>query len=130
MPRTNRQPYVFDLGSQLEEDEEDAFLPNKPIDDSLDKYIDQYIDNLPSYLDLPALDIPMGYNLSNEHNYIDFRALSEHQRVIYVVNAAHRARFLSLADVFIVQLCNFTCIEEDGLSVVCLAIYKPELRSV
>ena len=77
MPRTNRQPDVFDLGSQSEEDEEDAFLPNRPIDDSLDKYIDQFMDNPPSHSDPPAPDILMEDNLGDEHNQIDFRVLSE-----------------------------------------------------
>ena len=118
MLRTNCQPDVFDLGSQSEEDEEDTFLPDRPMDDSSDKYINQCIDNPSSHLDPPAPNIPMENNLGDEHNQIDFRVLNERQQVTYIVDAAHRAGFLSLTDAFIAQLRNFTCIQEDGLSVV------------
>ena len=130
MPRTNRQPDVFDLGSQSEEDEEDAFLPDRPMDDSSNEYIDQFMDNPPSHSDPPVSDIPMKDNLDNEHNQIDFRALSKCQQVTYIVDAARRAVFPSLADAFIAQLRNFIRVQEDGLSVVCSAMYKPELRSI
>lgn len=49
---------------------------------------------------------------------------------MYIVDAAHRAGFFSLADAFITQLRNFTCVQKNGLSVICLAMYKPELRSI
>ena len=49
---------------------------------------------------------------------------------MYIIDAAHRAGFLSLANTFITQSCNFTRIREDDFSVICLAMYKPELKSV
>ena len=110
MPKTNHQPDIFDLGSQLKKDKEEACLPDRPIDDSLDEYIDQFIDNPPSHSDLLASDIPIKDNLGDEHNKIDLRALSKRQQVMYVIDAAHRAGFPSLADAFIAQLCNFTCV--------------------
>ena len=108
MPRTNRQPDVFDLGFQSKKDEKDDFLHDRPMDDSSDEYIDQFMNNLPSHLDLLVSDIFMENNLGDEHNQIDFRILSKRQQVTYIINAARRTGFPLLADAFIAQLCNFT----------------------
>lgn len=79
MSRTNCQSDMFDLDSQSEKDEEDRFLLDGLIDNSSDKYINQFIDNHSSHLDLPTPTISMEDNLGDEHNQIDFRALSEYQ---------------------------------------------------
>ena len=108
MPRINCQPDIFNLGSWSKEDGEDAFLSNRHIDNSSDKYIDQFMDNPPSHLDPPILDIFMVDNLSDEHNQIDFKALSKRKQVTYVVDVVRRLGFPSFANTFIVQLHNFT----------------------
>ena len=79
MPIINCQSDVFDLGSQSEKYENNAFFFNKSIDDSLDNYIDQFMDNFLSHLDLLLSDILMGDNLGDEHNQIDFKVLSKRQ---------------------------------------------------
>ncbi len=48
----------------------------------------------------------------------DIRKMNIHDRVIYVVNAAHKAGFTSLADIFIHQLSNFSTFQAHGLDVV------------
>lgn len=50
-------------------------------------------------------------------------------RITYVVDAAHKAGFISLADVFIHQLFNFHTLQAKGLDVVRSIICKPELES-
>lgn len=130
MPRTNRQPDVFDLGSQSKKDEENVFLHDKPMNNFSDKYINQFMDNSLNHSDPPTPDIPIEDNLGDEHSQIDLKVLSKCQQVMYVINAACRTGFLSLANAFIAQLRNFTYVQKDGLSIVCLAMYKPKLGSV
>ncbi len=50
-------------------------------------------------------------------------------RITYVVDAAHRAGFTSLADVFIHQLSNFHTLQAQGLDVIRSIVCKPELES-
>lgn len=118
-----RQPNQIDLSFQTEKEEKDDFLP----DESIDEYIDESMDNP---LGSEPLGTPIEDNSGDEHDRVNLRALRERQRVMYVVDAAHRAGFMSLADAFIAQLCNFTRIQEDGLSVVRSAMYRPELKSL
>ncbi len=59
----------------------------------------------------------------------DIREMNIHDRVTYVVNAAYKAGFTSLADVFIHQLSNFSTFQAHGLDVVQSIICKPELES-
>lgn len=48
-------------------------------------------------------------------------------RVAYLKDAARRARFVSLANAFLTQLCNFSLRWADGLHVVRSIIWKPKL---
>lgn len=48
---------------------------------------------------------------------------------MYVIDAVFRAGFSSLANIFIIQLHNFTCVQKDGFFVICLIIYKLKLKS-
>lgn len=49
---------------------------------------------------------------------------------MFVIDIAHKARFFLFANAFISQLCNFTCIQKDDISVVYLAMYKPKLKNI
>lgn len=72
-------------------------------------------------------DISMGNTISQETaddipphppidaNKPDIRTMDIRDRVRYVAGAAHRAGFESLADVFLIQLCNFTHFEQTVL---------------
>ena len=44
--------------------------------------------------------------------------MNQRERVTYMADAAHKARFASFANIFIAQLCNFPCLKADGLHVV------------
>lgn len=69
-------------------------------------------------------------NLSDKYNPINFSILKEHQQVTYIIDVTCKVRFTSLANIFIAQLYNFTCLQEDGLFVVHLTIYKLELKNI
>ncbi len=70
-----------------------------------------------------ASDLPENANMPNppiETNTPapDIREMNIRDRVTYVVNAAHKAGFTSLADVFIYQLSNFSTLQTHGLDVI------------
>ena len=92
------------------------------MDDSLDEYINQFMDNSPSYLDLPMPNISIKDNLGDKYNHIDYRSLSKCQQVTYIVDAVYKAGFPSLADAIIAQIHNFIYVQDDGLFIICLAI--------
>lgn len=89
--------------------------------------MDKFMDNL---IGLELFGTTIEDNSGDKHNWVNFKALSERQQVTYVNDVTCRAGFASLADVFIAQLCNFTHIQEDDLSVVCLAIYRSKLKNL
>lgn len=77
--------------------------------------------------DSPINDNTPGVWANEEHDRVDLKTLSERDRVTYVADAARRAGFTSLSDVFIAQLRNFPLLQEDGLRVVLSAMCNPEL---
>lgn len=78
----NCKPDVINLSFQIEKNEDKGneknnFFLVKPMDNSNNKYVNKSMDNLFRYSNVP--NILMKNNLDDEHNLIDFGALSKCQ---------------------------------------------------
>lgn len=61
---------------------------------------------------------------NNNLTLLDFSNMSQRNQVTYVAKVACIARFTSLADVFIAQLCNFSNLKANALYVVRSIMYN------
>ena len=61
-------------------------------------------------------------------NLLDFNIMSQRDRVTYVANVAYKARFALFANVFVIQLCNFSSLKTNWFHIIQSIIYKPKLE--
>lgn len=81
-----------------------------------------------------TFDLPENINKSNPLIDINILVLSIWKinicdKVIYIANVAHKAKFILLADVFIYQLSNFSILQVYNLDIIQSIICKFELES-
>lgn len=55
--------------------------------------------------------------------------MSKYQQVTYIVDTTCKAGFTLFANAFIAQLYEFIHIKKDGFIIICLAMYRPELKN-
>lgn len=69
-------------------------------------------------------------NITSNNNFTipDFCTISQCNQVIYITEVVCMAGFTSLADIFMVELCNFPSVRTDELYVIKSIIYKSELE--
>lgn len=60
----------------------------------------------------------------------NFCIMNQRNKVTYIADVTYKARFASLANIFISQLCNFLSLKIDRFHVIQSIIYKPELRKI
>lgn len=57
-----------------------------------------------------SLDTLIKDNSDDKYNWVNLEALNNRQQVMYIIDAAYKAGFISFTNVLIAQLYNFTCI--------------------
>lgn len=112
-------------------DDDNSLDNNKLLIDYNNTYDnDEFLHN---YFGNSEIEIANVYNIkflyiSSSNSPPDFSIISQYNRVIYIANVARKARFTSLANIFVAQLCNFPSLKVDEFHYVQSIIYKPELQ--
>lgn len=63
---------------------------------------------------------------NNNSNLLDFSIMRQQNQITYISKVIYMARFISLTNIFIIQLYNFLSLKLDRLYIVKSIMYKPK----